>query len=144
MSYYSTTKLVEFLKGLFKTNKLSLKPKTFETIQCANIWFNADDTFINKKFNSYCLKCPLIITLKTTLNRNMFYKYEKIIDLFQTKPVICFSNNCFLKTPNDNNYYKANVCFIPDYTEDDYLYYQINIEKETDEKRINTLNKINL
>lgn len=142
-SYYSASKFVEFIKQLFKSNMLSLNPKTFETIQCANIWFNANETFINKKFNSYYIKCPLIITLKTTLNRHMFYKYDKIIDLFKVKPIICLNNNYYLKTPNDNNYYKANICFIPDYTEDDFLYYQITIEKESDEKRIKTLQKIN-
>ena len=143
-TFYSTTKFVEYISGLFKTNKLSLKPKMFETIQCANIWFKANNTFVNKKYNSYCIKCPLIITLKTTLNRNMVYKYEKIIDLFKTKPIICFSKGGYFNTPCDNNYYKAIVCFTPDYTTDDYLYYEITIEKETDEKRINILNKINL
>lgn len=143
-TYYSTSKFVEFMTGLFKSNKLSLKPKPFETLQSANIWFKSNDTFVNKKFNSYCIKCPLIITLTTTLERHMYYKYDKIIDLFKIKPIICFSKNGYFNTPYDNNYYKANVCFTPEYTTDDYIYYEITIEKETDEKRINTLNKINL
>ena len=140
--YFSATKLVESITDSFKANKLSLKPKMFESIQCVHLWFKGDETFINNKFVSYCIKYPLAMTITTTANRNLFFKYDKLTDVFNAKPIICFAKNCYLKTPNDSNYYKAIVCFTPDYTTDGFPFYPITIEKEAKKNRIDTLKNI--
>ena len=140
-NYFSPTKLVQFMNDLFNEHKLKYLPKPNEKLELIEIWYKGIDTY-KSKFDCYCIRKPVYIKLTTSHHRGILIDHKTILSLFDSKPVIQFSQDMYRRLPigdeKNNMFYLSIQCKAKE-TSDGFTYYPIRVNKETIKNIINRI-----
>jgi len=141
--YFSPTKFVKAMDEFAKENKLPRKLDKDELIRFVHVWYRGSDTY-EGKFDDIQIRKLIYMKIGTTHRKNIFLKYNQILELFESKPVLCIRQNMFRSVPRGKDrekMYLVDIDFVEQEASSGFNYYPVEIYEEKSKSRIKTIEK---